>query len=241
MYKENLNRKEFLPVLQSYGYEAIKPLIKRAERISFKPYSHSEALNLLPDLKKYFYVYKENLEKFAPFVPNLKKKENPDDFFHLEIRNYLTNKIGCLITSSLLNEKQREIANKGKELIGKLYKKTGVSWNAIYSFWLNYLKPLCPNKKEYEKEFQIFQIKLDPFAILLNFAEKRTLPRTDHEQFFVDIPTLFNENDKDDYFWGCWSPEKEKSLIYGHTDGQTCLQREPLENGCLIIHNKINA
>lgn len=235
MVKENLNHKESLPIF-SNTHESLIPLIKRAEKISFKPYTYQEALNLLPDLKGFFNTYKNHLEAFSDCVLGLKKKESPDDFFHLEIKNHLTHKIGCFITSSSLNEQQREIANEGKALISKRYKNTGVVWNAIDSFWLNYLRSLGKDEKE-------FQVEADPFAILINFAEKGVYPRTDHKKFLVDIPILFEkiENGHNDYFYGCWSPMDEKTITQGHPLEQDCSRREKLANGELIIHNKINA
>jgi len=228
MSKENLNEKEFLSVSFDNFPENLKQvalsLTERGKKISYKPLDYQQALSILPDLRQYSYIYKENLEKFAQFVPHLKKKKNPDDFFHCEIRDFLTHKIGCLITSLAITEEQRKIINEGKEKIGNSFEKNSVGWNAIYSFWFNCLRDFWPQE-------EIFQIKPDPFVLLLNFAEKGVIVRTDQSEFLIDIPLISDKDNDEGYFYGCWSPFKETSIVQSHLASyQDCSCRKPLEN-----------
>jgi hypothetical protein len=240
MSKENLyesNVKEVLPASFDNFPENLKrvtlSLKERGEKISFKPLTFREASSLLPALKECAYVYKYNLEKFAPFViPELKKKSS-DDFFHREIRNFLTHKMGCLITDKqFINENQRAIINEGKDQIGNSCKNNGSDWNAIYSFFFNSLHEFCPQE-------EIFKIKPDPFVPLLNFAERGVLARTDHSEFWIDIPIISEKNGNKGYFYACWAPFREKTITHGHlADLQDCSSRKALEKKKLIVDNK---
>lgn len=238
MNKENLFAKEFLPTPFDDFPENLKQvalsLTERAKKISFKPLEYKQALLLLPELKQYSYFYKESLENFAQFVP--KKNQDTDDFFHREIRDFLTHKMGRLITSKeAISGDQREIINKGKGGIDEFFEKNSVGWNAIYSFWFNCLRDFCPQE-------EIFQIKTNPFVPLLDLAEREGIARTDQPEFLIDIPLVFKKDHDDDYFYGCWSPFKENSIVQGHLSSyQDCSCRKPLENGQLIVDNKDNA
>jgi hypothetical protein len=252
MNKENLNGKELLSNPFDQFPENLKryavSLKERGKKISFKPFEYQQALSLLPDLEKCANAYKHNLEKFVSFIPNLKKKSS-DDFFHREIRDFLTHEMGCLITNpDALDENQKNIINTGKDRIGAAFQKNSDGWNAIYSFFFNCLHDFYPQN-------EIFKIKPDPFATLLNFAERGVIIRMDQTiqtdqgekpEIFIDIPIiskadLFVASQKENQrvFYGCWAPFKENSLLKGHLEGrQDCSCRKPLDNGQLIVNNE---
>jgi len=255
MRKENLyasNGKEVLPASFDCFPENLKQkaasLMERGKKISFKPLEYQEALSLVPDLKEISYAYKENLEKFAPLIQKLKKEEpenrlipdvkkkNPDDFFHREIRDFLTHKMGCLVTAygpEALDENQKNIINNGKHEIGDSFEKNGAAWNAIYSFFFSCLHDFRPQE-------EIFKIQPDPFAPLLNFADKGVIVRTDYPKFLIDIPVIsHNKKIEDGYFFACWDPFAEKSITHGHlSDQQNCDCRKSLVKGQLIVNNE---
>lgn len=249
MYKENLNGQEasinipphiapenhqYFLTIQScpLASEATRPLVKKAEKISLMPKSYEESSQLLPGLKKFFYAYQASLVPFAQIKQH--QETEPGCFSLNGTREFLARQLSNHIINDL-TEEQREIANEGKQLIGSLFPKESMGWSATYSFWFDYLKQLYPTE-------EIFKNKTNPFIISFNFTEGGALPRFDRKEFYLDIPILFKNGDGSNYFWGCWSPEKESNkIIKGHHLEEDCSCREKLANGELIIHNKNNA